>query len=51
MLGDKNVHADFEHYDMPGVEHQGDVHVMGEMQAAWFKDPDGNTLCVGNEKI
>lgn len=39
----------FEHYDnMPGVELQGDVHVMGPMKAAWFKDPDGNILCVSN---
>jgi catechol 2,3-dioxygenase-like lactoylglutathione lyase family enzyme len=32
----------FEHYDMPGATHDGDVHVMGEMRIAWFKDPDGN---------
>lgn len=39
----------FEHYDsMPGVKIDGDVHVMGDMQAAWFKDPDGNILCVAN---
>lgn len=39
----------FEHYpDMPGVMLQGDIHVMGEMKAAWFKDPDGNILCIGN---
>jgi catechol 2,3-dioxygenase-like lactoylglutathione lyase family enzyme len=35
----------FEHYpDMPEVTLEGDVHVMGEMKAAWFKDPDGNIL-------
>ncbi len=38
----------FEHYDMPGMSLEGDVHVMGDMQAAWFKDPDGNILCVAN---
>ena len=39
----------FEHYDeMPGVTREGDIHSMGEMKAAWFKDPDGNILCVGN---
>lgn len=32
----------FEHYDMPEVKHEGDVHVFGELRAAWFKDPDGN---------
>ena len=34
----------FEHYDMPGVTREGDLHVMGPMKAAWFKDPDGNIL-------
>jgi catechol 2,3-dioxygenase-like lactoylglutathione lyase family enzyme len=34
----------FEHYDMPGAKHEGDVHVFGDMKVAWFKDPDGNIL-------
>jgi catechol 2,3-dioxygenase-like lactoylglutathione lyase family enzyme len=34
----------FEHYDLPGMTRKGDVHVAGEMKAAWFKDPDGNIL-------
>jgi catechol 2,3-dioxygenase-like lactoylglutathione lyase family enzyme len=34
----------FEHYDMPGMKREGDVHVAGKMKAAWFKDPDGNIL-------
>lgn len=41
-LKDKGV--TFEHYDMPGTTLEGDVHVMGPMKAAWFKDPDGNIL-------
>jgi catechol 2,3-dioxygenase-like lactoylglutathione lyase family enzyme len=32
----------FEHYDLPQMTRQGDVHVAGPMKAAWFKDPDGN---------
>ena len=36
----------FEHYDMPQVKREGDVHVAGPMRMAWFKDPDGNILCV-----
>jgi catechol 2,3-dioxygenase-like lactoylglutathione lyase family enzyme len=36
----------FEHYDMPGMTRQGDVHVAGRMRAAWFKDPDGNILAL-----
>jgi catechol 2,3-dioxygenase-like lactoylglutathione lyase family enzyme len=36
----------FEHYEMPGMKHDGDVHVGGGMRIAWFKDPDGNVLSV-----
>ena len=36
----------FEHYQMPGATLKGDVHVMGSMKAAWFKDPDGNILAI-----
>src|SRR5262245_52718917 len=45
-LKDKGVR--FEHYDMPGLERKGDLHVHGDMQTAWFKDPDGNILNVIN---
>lgn len=38
----------FEHYDMPGMKHEGDIHVGGDMKIAWFKDPDGNTLSVSH---
>ena len=38
----------FEHYDMPGMKLEGDIHVFGDMKAAWFKDPDGNILSVMN---
>lgn len=38
----------FEHYDMPGMTRNGDVHVAGNMKVAWFKDPDGNILCIVN---
>ena len=34
----------FEHYDMPGLALEGDVHVGEGMKIAWFKDPDGNIL-------
>jgi catechol 2,3-dioxygenase-like lactoylglutathione lyase family enzyme len=36
----------FEHYNMPGMTLQGDVHVADGMKVAWFKDPDGNILNV-----
>jgi catechol 2,3-dioxygenase-like lactoylglutathione lyase family enzyme len=36
----------FEHYDFPGVTREGDVHIMGPMKSAWFKDPDGNIIAL-----
>ena len=41
-LRDKGVA--FEHYDMPGLKLEGDVHVGDGLKVAWFKDPDGNIL-------
>ena len=38
----------FEHYDLPDTRVKGDVHVGGRMKVAWFKDPDGNILCITN---
>ncbi len=33
----------FEHYDgLPEVTRQGDVHRVGDLKLAWFKDPEGN---------
>jgi catechol 2,3-dioxygenase-like lactoylglutathione lyase family enzyme len=34
----------FEHYDLPGLQQQGDLYVAKGMKTAWFKDPDGNIL-------
>ena len=36
----------FEHYDLPEVVMDGDVHTWddGAFQNAWFLDPDGNIL-------
>lgn len=42
----KSKGVSFEHFEMPGGEWQGDVLVFETEKAAWFKDPDGNTLCV-----
>jgi catechol 2,3-dioxygenase-like lactoylglutathione lyase family enzyme len=38
----------FEHYDLPETKRDGDLHVHGDMKAAWFKDPDGNILSLVN---
>ena len=37
----------FEVYDMPGVQWDGEIASMEGMgKAAWFKDSEGNTMCV-----
>jgi catechol 2,3-dioxygenase-like lactoylglutathione lyase family enzyme len=48
QLASKGI--EFEHYEMPGTTIEGDVHMMDgtDMTAAWFKDPDGNILGVGD---
>jgi catechol 2,3-dioxygenase-like lactoylglutathione lyase family enzyme len=38
----------FEHYDMPGITREGDIHLGGNRKVAWFKDPDGNILNIVN---
>ena len=40
----------FEHYDLPELKLQGDVHVAegADMKVAWFKDPDGNIFSIVN---
>jgi catechol 2,3-dioxygenase-like lactoylglutathione lyase family enzyme len=42
----KKKGIEFEHYDLPGMEREGDIHTGGTTKAAWFKDPDGNVLAV-----
>ena len=36
----------FEDYDLPGLRTIQGVATMGHHRAAWFKDPDGNVLCL-----
>lgn len=36
----------FEDYDLPGLKTVDHVCVLGSEKAAWFKDPDGNILCL-----
>ena len=42
----KSKGISFEQYEIPNAAREGDVHVMANMKAAWFKDPDGNILCL-----
>ena len=36
----------FEEYDLPGLKTSGGVCVLGAERAAWFRDPEGNILCL-----
>jgi catechol 2,3-dioxygenase-like lactoylglutathione lyase family enzyme len=38
----RNKGVKFEHYDLPDMKRDGDLHIAHGMKAAWFKDPDGN---------
>jgi hypothetical protein len=36
----------FEDYDFPGLKTQNKMCVLGSEKAAWFKDTEGNLLCI-----
>ncbi len=36
----------FEHYEMPGVDWDGEIATMGDHRSAWFVDSEGNTMCL-----
>ena len=36
----------FEEYDMPEIKTQSGIATQGSMKAAWFKDSEGNILCI-----
>jgi predicted enzyme related to lactoylglutathione lyase len=36
----------FEDYDAPGLKTTGGVATMGSERCAWFRDPEGNILCL-----
>jgi catechol 2,3-dioxygenase-like lactoylglutathione lyase family enzyme len=45
----KSKGVTFEQYDnLPEVKREGDIHIMGDLKAVWFKDPDGNILNIAN---
>ena len=41
--------AQFEDYDLPGLKTVNKVCVLGSERAAWFKDSEGNILCIHQE--
>jgi predicted enzyme related to lactoylglutathione lyase len=44
ILREKGVN--FEEYDMPGIKTQNGIATQGSVKAAWFKDSEGNILCI-----
>lgn len=42
----KRAGVSFENYDFPGLKTIDHVCVLGAEKAAWFKDPEGNYLCL-----
>ena len=48
LAGLKAKGVKFERYDIPGATLEGDAYVSGAMRVAWFKDPDGNIINIGN---
>ena len=32
----------FQHYELPGMTRDGDIHSNGPVKMAWFTDPSGN---------
>ncbi len=50
VSGLKNKGVMFEHYDVDGLERDGDIYRAEGMKTAWFKDPDGNILSLIEEQ-
>jgi catechol 2,3-dioxygenase-like lactoylglutathione lyase family enzyme len=42
----KRAGVEFEDYDFPGLKTVNHVCVLGAEKAAWFKDSEGNYLCI-----
>jgi len=42
----KRAGVNFEDYDFPGLKTVNHVCVLGAEKAAWFKDTEGNYLCI-----
>ena len=40
----KGKGVSLEHYELPGLERQGDLYGAAGMKTAWFTEPDGNSL-------
>ncbi len=36
----------FEEYDLPGLKTENGIAFVGTERSAWFKDTEGNTICI-----
>jgi catechol 2,3-dioxygenase-like lactoylglutathione lyase family enzyme len=36
----------FEEYDLPGLTTENGIALVGTERSAWFKDTEGNTICI-----
>lgn len=36
----------FEEYDLPGLRTEGGIATVGDVRAAWLRDPDGNIVAI-----
>ena len=41
----------FEKYDMPDMKSANSIYTGGGAKAAWFKDSEGNIMCVDQEPV
>jgi len=48
-LGERGVR--FEHDGLPDMKREGDIHLISEEKAAWFKAPEGNIHCLLNVDV
>jgi catechol 2,3-dioxygenase-like lactoylglutathione lyase family enzyme len=46
VAGLREKGVDFEEYDLPDMKTEGGIAAVGNVHAAWFKDPDGNIIAV-----
>ena len=43
--------VEFDDYDLPGFKTVEHVCVLGSEKAAWFRDPEGNILCLHEDTV
>ena len=45
----RNRGVRFEEYDLPEVKTEDGISTTGDLQEAWFRDPDGNILRIHSQ--